>query len=752
MEPTRRNAVLLLLGSTFLFQGILATESSLKPGDIVVISVTNVSISLAWGPADMNGIQYNFSIIYNSSDTSGNKTAVSNFTTITDLLPGTNYTIAVATIIVNGTRSDPVVRNVFTKPNAVTNATLVNRNTTSITLRWNRQSDYKAEYRYKVETIGDPSSNSTVNDESTTVVDLNPGTKYTFRVLTLTGDDTASEPVTVSFTTVPKAVTDVIHVNHNTTSITLGWNRQSDYKAEYRYKVETIGDPSSNSTVTDESVTVVDLSPGTKYTFSVFTLVADGTSSGPVTVSFMTAPNAVTNVTLVNRNTTSVTLKWNRQSDYKAEYRYKVETIGDPSSNSTVIDESVTVVDLNSGTNYTFNVFTLVTDGTASDPVTLSFTTVPNAVTNVTLVSRNTTSITLRWNRQSDYKAEYRYKVETIGDPSSNTTVNDESITVVGLNPGTKYTFRVLTLAGDGTASDPVTVSFTTVPNAVTNITLVNRNTTSITLRWDSQADYKAEYRYKVKSFGNPSSNNSVTDESITVVDLSPGTNYTFSVLTLAADGTASDPVTVYFTTVPNAVTNVTLVSRNATSITLRWNRQSDYKAEYRYKVETIGDPPSNSTVNDESTAVVDLNPGTKYTFRVLTLAGDGTASDPVTVSFTTVPKAVTNVIRVNRNTTSITLEWNRQADYKAEYRYKVETIGDPSSNSTVIDESVTVVDLNPGTKYTFSVFTLAADGTSSGPVTVSFTTGKEAIQFLKHPQDISGEVAHYRRTTLLDL
>ncbi|GCC29159.1 hypothetical protein chiPu_0007596 [Chiloscyllium punctatum] len=173
-----------------------------KPGDIVVISVTNVSISLAWGrPADLNGTQYNFSITYSSSDTSGNKTAVSNFTTITDLLPGTNYTIAVATIIVNGSGNDPVVKNVFTIPNAVTNIILVNRNTTSITLRWDRQSDYKAEYRYKVETIGDPSSNSTVSNESTTVVDLNPGTKYTFRLLTLAGDETASDPVTISFTT-----------------------------------------------------------------------------------------------------------------------------------------------------------------------------------------------------------------------------------------------------------------------------------------------------------------------------------------------------------------------------------------------------------------------------------------------------------------------------------------------------------------------------------------------------------------------
>ncbi|XP_060695157.1 receptor-type tyrosine-protein phosphatase eta [Hemiscyllium ocellatum] len=696
--------------------------------NVTLVSRNTTSITLRWNRQADYKAEYRYKV-ESFGDPSSNNSVTDESITVVDLSPGTSYTFSVLTLAADGTASDPVTVSFTTVPNAVTNVTLVNRNTTSITLRWSRRSDYKAEYRYKVETIGDPSSNSTVNVESTTVVDLNPGTKYTFRVLTLAGDGTASDPVTVSFTTVPKAVTNVTLVNRNTTSITLGWNRQSDYKAEYRYKVETIGDPSSNRTVVDESVTVGDLSPGTNYTFSVFTLAADGTSSDPVTVSFTTAPNAVTNVTLVSRNTTSITLRWNRQPDYKAEYRYKVETIGDPSSNSTVNDESTTVVDLNPGTKYTFNVFTLAGDGTASDPVTVSFTTVPNAVTNVTLVSRNTTSITLRWNRQSDHKAEYRYKVETIGDPSSNSTVNDESITVEDLNPGTKYTFRVLTLAGDGTASDPITVSFTTAPNAVTNVTLVSRNTTSITLRWDRQSDYKSEYRYKVETIGDPSSNSTVSNESITVVGLNPGTNYKFSVSTLAGDVTASDPVTVSFTTAPNAVTNVILVSRNTTSITLRWDRQSDQKAEYRYKVETIGEPSSNSTVSNESITVVDLNPGTNYTFSVSTLAGDGTASDPVTVSFTTAPNAVTNVTLVSRNTTSITLRWDRQSDHKAEYRYKVETIGDPSSNSTVSNESITVVNLNPGTNYTFSVSTLAGDGTASVPVTVSFTTEPNEVQ-----------------------
>lgn len=94
-------------------------------------------------------------------------------------------------------------------------------------------------------------------------------------------------------------------------------------------------------------------------------------------------------------------------------------------------------------------------------------------------------------------------------------------------------------------------------------------------------------------------------------------------------------------------------------------------------------------------------------------------------------PNPVTNVTVLNRNTTSVTLSWVRPIDHKPRYRYRVETRENPSSNSTVTNESITVAQLDPGTRYTFSVFTLAADGTLADPVTISLTTGRSAAQFV---------------------
>ncbi|XP_072375045.1 receptor-type tyrosine-protein phosphatase eta isoform X1 [Scyliorhinus torazame] len=727
MEPSWRNALVLLVGSVFLFQSIVTAEPPAKPGNIMVTNITNASISLSWDrPAGMNATQYNFSITYRPNGTDPKILAV-NFITITDLLSGTNYTITVVTIA-NGTDSEPVVTSVFTKPNAVASITLENRNTSSITLSWSRPLDHKSEYRYRVQTNGDPTSNITVALESVTVAQLNAGTNYNFSVFTLTADNTSSDPTTVSLTTEPNAVANITLENRNTSSITLSWSRPLDHKSEYRYRVQTNGDPTSNITVALESVTVAQLNAGTNYNFSVFTLTADNTSSDPTTVSLTTEPNAVANVTLENRNTSSITLSWSRPLDHKPEYRYRVQTNGDPTSNIIVALETVTVAQLNAGTNYNFSVFTLTADNTSSDPTAVSLTTEPNAVANVTLENRNTSSITLSWSRPLDHKPEYRYRVQTNGDPTSNIIVALESVTVAQLNAGTNYNFSVFTLTADNTSSDPTTVSLTTEPNAVASITLENRNTSSITLSWSRPLDHKSEYRYRVQTNGDPTSNITVALESVTVAQLNAGTNYNFSVFTLTADNTSSDPTTVSLTTEPNAVANVTLENRNTSSITLSWSRPLDHKPEYRYRVQTNGDPTSNIIVALESVTVAQLNAGTNYNFSVFTLTADNTSSDPTTVSLTTEPNAVANLTLGKRNNSSITLNWARPLDHKPEYRYRVQTNGDPTSNIIVALETVTVAQLNAGTNYNFSVFTLTADNTSSDPTTVSLTTEPNAV------------------------
>lgn len=86
-----------------------------KPGEIVVLDVTNNSISLEWGqPSNVTGTQYKFNITYNSSAEVMTITAKTNSTVLNSLTSGTNYNVKVVTIDVNNTASDPVVKNIVT--------------------------------------------------------------------------------------------------------------------------------------------------------------------------------------------------------------------------------------------------------------------------------------------------------------------------------------------------------------------------------------------------------------------------------------------------------------------------------------------------------------------------------------------------------------------------------------------------------------------------------------------------------------
>lgn len=73
----------------------------------------------------------------------------------------------------------------------------------------------------------------------------------------------------------PKAVTNLIVTAVTTTSISLTWSRQSDYKSSYSYLVIAYqgGMMVKNDSTNNETYTFYNLIPGENYTFSVFTVV-----------------------------------------------------------------------------------------------------------------------------------------------------------------------------------------------------------------------------------------------------------------------------------------------------------------------------------------------------------------------------------------------------------------------------------------------------------------------------------------------
>lgn len=88
----------------------------------------------------------------------------------------------------------------------------------------------------------------------------------------------------------PKAVTNLNASFVNTTFIQLTWTRQTDHKASYSYLVEAFHDSGlvSNYSTPIEAFPFDNLTPGTNYTFKVYT-VQEEVKSTPASISDTTS-------------------------------------------------------------------------------------------------------------------------------------------------------------------------------------------------------------------------------------------------------------------------------------------------------------------------------------------------------------------------------------------------------------------------------------------------------------------------------
>lgn len=213
--------------------------------------------------------------------------------------------------------------------------------------------------------------------------------------------------------------------------------------------------------------------------------------------------------------------------------------------------------------------------------------------------------------------------------------------------------------------------------------------------------------------------------------------------------------------TEPYPVTTLGPSEITTDSVTLVW-MQPESKPDYTYYVEYSNGTFINTTTTN-STTISQLLSGSNYSFTVITLAADGTRSDPATVSnFTRMytckpsrkkqtcvplylwvnvlhvywsrkhfvlcflgPLSITGLRAETLNTTAVRLSWNKPPQYKPEYTYRVETTGCGSKSEKVQGEGADISALTPGTNCTFCVFVRAANGIEGDESCTSQYTSK---------------------------
>ena len=395
------------------------------------------------------------------------------------------------------------------------------------------------------------------------------------------------------------------------------------------------------------------------------------------------------------------------------------------------------------GTKYNYTVRGVAADGKTLSPgfdrTGVSATIPkPTAPANVTLGDAKvvTGGIQVTWN-EADGAAKYKvYRKDAMNTVwkviaiVTGTSYVDKSAAA-----GVTYSYTVRGVGADGELSpgfDRTGVSATIPkPTAPANVTLGDAKvvTGGIQVTWN-EADGAAKYKVYRKDASNTVWRviATVTGTSYTDKTAKIGTKYNYTVRGVAADGKTLSPGfdrTGVSATIPKppAPANVTLGGAKAVSggIQVTW-QQADGAAKYKVYRKDASNTVWRVIATVTGTSYTDKTAkiGTKYNYTVRGVAADGKTLSPgydkTGVSATAAPANVTmgSAKAVN---SGIQVTWQRAED-AAKYRvYRKDAANTGwKAIATVSDTSYVDKTAKIGTKYTYTVRGVAADGKTLSP------------------------------------
>ncbi|XP_042268585.1 receptor-type tyrosine-protein phosphatase eta isoform X4 [Thunnus maccoyii] len=701
------------------------------PGSIVISQVTNTSLHLQWAtPALMEGapnISYYITYQRQGGELQNNSITINN-TVLSSLSSGMSYNITVKTIGPQNLMSEVVSNSAYTRPNPVLNLVASPKSTTSVKVKWSYPQEAQPYYVYVVQTYNSTGTlvdNKTVSNKSTDVHDLEPGTRYNITVTTIAAQGSESTAEQTFSYTMPKAVTNLTVTDVQTTAIQLTWLRQSDHKPSYSYWVVALQDNEvvQNNSAKMENYTFFNLTPGTLYSFNVFTVV-EGVKSTVESTSSYTRPAAVSDIVAIG-GTTNMSVSWTLalgQVDSYTVLLYRdsqLKTNHTDLSNTTV---NTVFQDLKPGVLYCVVVITK-SQPFQSNNASVYNATFPNPPGLINVELQTVESINFTWAFPEDMNP-YQYNFSVSTHIGSFMTQNNWFL-LLNLQSGTLYHISVVTVGVLDYESTAVTAENYTRPLAVTMLRQTEITTNAVTLVWE-QPESKPNYSYVVQVTNGSFSQHEVVEfpkTTHTITRLLSGSNYTFSVTAQTADGTQADPVTVSYFTRPYSVSGLRAETLNTTAVHLVWVKPMEYKDEYTYRVETTVCGHKNKTLTEEAVLISELTPGTSCTFCVFVRAKDGTEGKAECTSQYTRPETVHPSISSQGSNSSIRVSWTKPPGNVEYYMvYLKSTSPDPDFeqqqiNSTGISELFE--GLSAGRKYTTWVTTHSGPfNASSEPVT----------------------------------
>ncbi|XP_043083336.1 receptor-type tyrosine-protein phosphatase eta-like isoform X20 [Puntigrus tetrazona] len=677
-----------------------------KPEVITNLTVSKIatsSVSLTW--AEPIGNRAFFKIQW-----AGDKRTETSNTShlIPGLTAGVSYSFCISAVAADSsTEGETVCISQYTKPDVIRNLTVSNITTSSVFLTWDEPAGNRS--FFKIQWAGDK-RNETAST-SHLIPGLTAGVNYSFCISAVAADNsTEGETVCISQYTKPDVIRNLTVSEITTSSVSLKWTEPEGKRSFF--KIQWTGDQTrNNSTTTNTSHLISDLTAGVSYSFCISAVTADSSTEGEtVCISQYTKPDVIRNLTVNNITTSSVFLTWDEPVGNRSFF--KIQWADDQTSkNSTTTNTSHLITDLTAGVSYTFIITAVAADNsTEGESVLTSKYTKPDMIRNLTVSEITTSSVSLKWAEPAGNRAFFKIQWDGYQTRNNSTTTNTSHL-IPGLTAGVSYSFCISAVAADSsTEGETVCISQYTKPDVIRNLTVSNITTSSVFLTWAEPIGNRSFF--KIQWADDQTSKNSTTrNTSHLITDLTAGVSYTFIITAVAADNsTEGESVLTSKYTKPDVIMNLTAVNITTSSVLLNWSKPNGQSSHYRVECED-----KNVTVEDTSIKINGLIPGAQYKFKVFAVAADNVTEGRANqISLYIKPDAIRNLIVKNITTSSVFLTWDEPVGYRSVF--KIDWTDDKiNRNKTETTNTSLITDLTAGVSYTFCIIAVAADNSTEG-------------------------------------
>ncbi|XP_078792375.1 uncharacterized protein LOC101161675 isoform X1 [Oryzias latipes] len=493
------------------------------------------------------------------------------------------------------------------------------------------------------------------------------GDFYVYKLQTLPGCNTA-------YCAVPKH--SFRAAGQDETSITLRWNKVNNsvsFVLLFNGTETNISAPAADDSVT---YTVSSLTAATKYTFTLFSVFDNVTSSG-ISIDAFTAPPNPQTFSLLGTSFNSITLQWSKvnNASYVLEYNNGRKIIPASDGDGPV---TYTVSSLSAGTSYYFSLYSVFENARGSE-MQLQAVTDQYVSCGQTVCPPDQDCVIINGTAQCGEACEHY------------TELNDNWLSEYNIN-GNSY------CSGSYYFAEGWYRMFVGQTSAQIPETCVQDSRCSSYGRYQMTQPHPTQYNQTVTRslcqsyYGSCCSYTSDTIK----VKLCFGDFYVYKLQRLPGCNTA-------YCAVPKH--SFRAAGQDQTSISLRWNKVNNsvsFVLLFNGTETNISAPAADDSV---TYTVSSLTAATKYTFTLFSVF-DNVRSSGISIDAVTAPPNVKTFSLLGTSFNSITLQWSKvnNASYVLEYDNGRRIIPASDGDGPV---TYTVSSLSAGTYYSFSLYSV---------------------------------------------